>query len=319
MTALLLGQVLGTSIACGLNLYLTVAALGILSRVGVLDVPPGLRGLEGLIVIASATLLFLVDAVGARIRHADSLWDTVHTFVRPPAASLLALGAAWGRPLPVMILAAALGFLVALATHGTKAGLRLALHAAFRRGHRWVSAGEDVIAVAFAAAAFASPSLALGAAVTLVILMLLFGPAYWRAFRLGVRGLAAWGRSLFSPARWREAEELPRPVRRVLDPTPLGGAPPRGARAAVHGLPQVGPYRNGWLVVTPDGPIFVYRSLFRIRRAPLPTAADVSVEPGLWADSVDVHPSDGTDYTIYILKDGPALEIAITDLQHRGS
>lgn len=315
MTPLLLGQVLGVSFACGLNLYLTVAALGVLSRFGVItSLPPGLQGLEATVVIASAALLYLVEAVVDKIRHADSLWDAVHTFIRPPAAALLAVGSLWGHSLSLVLTAAAIALFVALVAHGTKAGLRLALNTAMRGGHAWLSIGEDLVAVAFATLAFLDPSIALVSTATILVLMLLVGPRYWRAFRLGTRALGGWIRALFSPARWREGREIPRRIRRLLDPAPLASAPPRAARAALHGLPSVGAYRNGWLVITAEGPVFVYRTLLGHRRVDLPLPRTMDLDEGIWADIVRVDAGEDVRYVLYMLKDGPRPETTIENL-----
>lgn len=316
MTALLLGQILGVSFACGLNLYLTVASLGVLSRIGLIEtLPPGLQGLESMIVIASAALLYLVEAVIDKIRHADSVWDAVHTFIRPPAAALLAVGALWGHPPSLLFAAAAIALLVALIAHGTKAGVRLTLNTAMRTGHAWLSIAEDLVAVSFATLAFLNPALALVAIGTILVLLLVVGPRYWRAFRLGARALAGWIRTLFYPARWREADEIPHRVRALLDPRPLAGAPPRGARSGLHELPSAGPYRNGWLVIDSGGGLFVYRTLFGHRRVDLPAPTRVEVHRGVWADVVRVEAENDVRYRIYLLKDGPPPDIVIDNLQ----
>lgn len=315
MMPILIGQILGISFACGLNLYLTVAALGLLSRVGLVELPTGLHGLESLIVMGSAALLYLIEAVVDKVRHADSLWDTVHTLVRPPAAALLAVGLVWGEPLTLTALAAATAFLVALIAHGTKAGLRLSLNATMQGGRAWVSVAEDILAVAFATMAILDPTTALVATLTVLAVVLLIGPRYWRAFRLGLRALSSWMRTLFAPARWREAEELPGGIRKVLGPTPLGAAPPRGAKAAITGPPGTGAYRNGWLVVTADGPVFVYRTLLGRRTVRLPGPRRIAGNEGFWADVLNVEATDDTAYRLYMLKDGPPLDLAIATLQ----
>lgn len=317
MTLALLGQILGLSFACGLNLYLAVAALGILSRTGIIDgIPPGLHGLEGLIVIGSAALLYIVETVVDKIRHADSLWDTVHTFIRPPAAALLAVGALWGHPLSMVLAGAGIAFFVAFAAHGTKAGVRIALNTARRGGHVWISLAEDALAVSFAALAFLDPRTSLIATTTVLLVILLVGPRYWRAFHLGFRALLAWLRAFVRPAGWRAGTEIPRSVRAILEPTPLGAAPPRATPAALLGLPGTAAYRNGWLVTTVHGPVFVYRTLFGMRQAPLPLTRSLRVEPGIWADVVHVEADDDRSYRLYMLKDGPAAGLAIPDLNH---
>lgn len=315
MTPIVLGQLLGVSFACGLNLYLTVATIGILSRFDVLtDLPPGLQGLEGHIVIASALALYLVEAVIDKIRHADSLWDTIHTFIRPPAAALLAAGALWGAA-PLLIAAGtALAFLVAMLAHGTKAGFRLAVNATMSRGQPWYSLSEDVLAVAFAVTALVRPVTAAFATGAVLLVMLLIGPRFWRAFHLGFRCLAAWLRAFFAPPRLRDFDELPRGIRDLLGPTPMAAAPPRGARAAVHGLPGAGAYRNGWLIFDSDGVMFAGWTLLGYRTVELPSVEGIRVEPGVWADMLRVHPPHARPYTLYLLKDGPPVDVTVQHL-----
>ena len=318
MTPILLGQLLGVSFACGLNLYLTVATIGVLSRFDLITgLPPGLRGLDTLVVITSAAALYGVEAVIDKIRHADSVWDAVHTFIRPPAAALLVAGALWGYPPLAVIAGSAAAFMVALLVHGTKAGLRLALNATMGRGNAWYSLGEDLLAVAFAVVAMVRPGWALLASGAILLVVLLVGPRFWRALHLGLRCLFAWFRAFFAPSRWREDDQLPRAVRGVLDPTPLAAAPPTGTAAALHGFPGLGGYRNGWLVLTATGPLFVFRTMLgALRRVDLPSPERVESEPGVWADVIDVQAGDGTHYTLYLLKDGPALETAVQHLSH---
>ena len=318
MTLTILGQLLGVSFACGLNLYLTVATIGILSRFDIITgLPPGLTGLESVVVIASALALYAVEAVIDKIRHADSVWDAVHTFIRPPAAALIVAGALWGHPALTVTVGAAGAFAVALLVHGTKAGARLALNATMGRGNAWYSLGEDLLAVAFALLAMVRPLWALMASAAVLFVVLLVGPRFWRALHLGLRCLLAWFRAFFVPSRWREDQELPRSVRGVLDPTPLAAAPPKGTAAALHDFPGLGGYRNGWLVLTPTGPTFVFRTMLgALRRTDLPAPQRIDAEPGIWADVLDVHGDDGRHYTLYLLKDGPALETSVRHLSH---
>ncbi len=315
MIPVLLGRLLGLSFACGLNLYITVAALGILSRTGLIQpLPPGLRGLESMIVIGSALALYVVEAVVDKVRHADSLWDAVHTFIRPPAAALLAVGALWGHSAVAVTAGATLAFLVTLAAHGTKAGVRLALNAAAQpRGNAWISVMEDLAAILFAVAALQYPSTALATGTVVLLLVAIFGPRFWRAFLFGLRCVIAWIRALFAPPRWHEEAEIPRKLRRLLDERPLGSPPNRGMRVALHGLRGIGSYRAGWLVLTFDGPVFLYRALFRTRRVDLPPIRAVEVQRGTWANIVRVSAGDD-EFSLYLLKDGPAPEAAAAEL-----
>src|SRR5687768_9074212 len=86
-----LGQLTAASFAGGLNLYLTVALIGISARLNLIPVlPPGLHGLENVLLIASALLLYLIEFIVDKVPHADSVWDALHTVIRPLGTALLA-------------------------------------------------------------------------------------------------------------------------------------------------------------------------------------------------------------------------------------
>jgi hypothetical protein len=316
MTPVLAGQVLGISFACGLNLYATVAALGLFARLGIIqELPPALHGLQSTVVIATAIALYLVEAIVDRVHHADSLWDTLHTFIRPPAAALLVLGMLWGHGLPLQVGAAAVAFTIGLAAHGTKAGFRLALNATRQPGRTTrISTAEDLAAVAFAFAAFEYPATALAAGALVLAILAVRGPRLWRAFLFGFRCLASWVRTLFTTPGWRDIQRVPRRLRALLDDPPLGAAPLRAAPAAVHELPGVGAYRNGWLVLTPDGPAFLFGGILGARRVDLPEPRRIDVEPGIWARTLRVQ-HDGGTYTVYLLRDGPPADRITMELE----
>jgi hypothetical protein len=87
-TLVLIGQLLGTAFACGLNLYATIAVLGISARLDLLaELPPGMRGLENGVVIGIAAAFYLVEFVADRIPGVDHAWEAVHTLIRPAAAA----------------------------------------------------------------------------------------------------------------------------------------------------------------------------------------------------------------------------------------
>lgn len=312
--ALHLGQVLGIALASGLNLYATVAALGIASRLEWIEtLPHGLRGLEHGGVLASASILFLVEFIVDKVRHLDSLWDTVHTVIRPTAAAFLAYGALSGAPASTELAGAALAGIVALAAHTTKAGLRISLNAKPSTAMSVrISIGEDALAVALALAAIAYPVATLSVAAAALLLVALVGPRLWRAFVLGLRALAARLRGFFGQARWRPLDELPAPMRQLVEPPGIGQAEPRATRAALEGLRGTGAYRNGWLVVTESQAIFLYRAWFAPRRVLIPPARNVQARDGVWADCLDIETDEGR-CTLYLLKDGPRAELALAD------
>ncbi|HEX7052193.1 MAG TPA: DUF4126 domain-containing protein [Longimicrobiales bacterium] len=311
----LAGQLLGTSLASGLNLYAVMAVLGIASRFGwTATLPPSLRGLEDPLVITSAALLFLVEFLIDKVPHLDSLWDAVHTFIRPTAAALLAVAALSAMPLSVQLAGAVLAGVVALAAHGAKAGMRLAINAApDRKASAWLSVGEDGLAIALAIVAITFPVIALAVVGVALLLVTLVGQRLWRAFGLGLRALIANIRGFFGQPRWRRLDEIPAGMRALLERPAPGLAEPRAARAAIKGLREVGAYRNGWLVVTTDGPVFLYRSLLGPRCRTLPKVRSVQLRRGPWADAFQFDTDDRSRCTLFLLKDGPAADLALSE------
>jgi hypothetical protein len=143
-----LGLALGAGFSSGLNLYATVATLGLLQRFGVLHLPPGLQILSHPWVLAIATALYLLEFFADKIPYFDTFWDAIHTFIRPPAAALLAFAAAGAAPPEWRWGAALIAGGVALTSHGAKASARAAVNASPEPFSNWVlSLGEDVLAV----------------------------------------------------------------------------------------------------------------------------------------------------------------------------
>ena len=312
----ILGQLTAAAFACGLNLYLTVALIGLTSRLGLIPgLPPGLRGLEHAIVITSAIVLYIVEFVIDKIPHADSVWDAVHTLVRPIGAALLAFLALDSSPLHYQVGGAFLAGLIALAAHGTKAGLRLVLNTTPSKvRNTFISVLEDVCAAGLAVLALMYPVAALAGAGVAALLLLLLGPRLWRVAALGVRAFGARMRSFFGQRGWRTLEDVPPRLRALVPPLELGRGEPRTLRAGVKGVPGVAAYRSGWIVLGYDSASFVYRARFRSRTSALPRLHDPVVRRGLWTDAIEFQ-IDNRTATIFLLKDGPAADVAAAGLR----
>jgi Domain of unknown function (DUF4126) len=143
-----LALTLGAGFSSGLNLYATVATLGLLERNGIIHLPAPLAVLSHPIVIGIALGLYVVEFFADKIPYLDSIWDAIHTFIRPPAAAVLGYAAAGGAPPEWRWAAALLAGGVALTSHGAKASTRAAINASPEPFSNWVlSFGEDVVAV----------------------------------------------------------------------------------------------------------------------------------------------------------------------------
>lgn len=115
--------------SAGLNVYATVAMLGLLGRGHFLALPDSLHLLASWYVIGVCAVLFLVEFVGDKIPVFDLLWNALHTFVRIPAAALLTYAATAHLPEWERLLATFVGALIALAAHGGKVAARSAITA----------------------------------------------------------------------------------------------------------------------------------------------------------------------------------------------
>lgn len=143
-----LGLALGAGFSSGLNLYATVATLGLLERFGIIHLPGPLHVLSHPVILILAVVLYFVEFFADKIPYVDTVWDAIHTFIRPPAAALLAYGASVGVPPEWRWAAALLAGGVALTSHGTKASARAAVNTLPEPFSNWaLSFGEDVLAV----------------------------------------------------------------------------------------------------------------------------------------------------------------------------
>ena len=123
-----LAQSLGVAFAAGINLPATVAVLGVADRAGWIDPLPGALSAVGSIwVIAIAAVIYAMEFVVTLVPGVASVWETVQSVVRPPAAALLAVATTYDLSPPVVVAAGLVGGGLALTTHGTKLGLRYAV------------------------------------------------------------------------------------------------------------------------------------------------------------------------------------------------
>src|SRR5215471_16223303 len=91
---------LGAGFSSGLNLYATVATLGLLERFHVIHLPEKLHVLAHPIVLGFAIGLYILEFLADKVPYLDTVWDFLHTFVRPPAAAVLAFGVSAGNTVP---------------------------------------------------------------------------------------------------------------------------------------------------------------------------------------------------------------------------
>lgn len=175
---------MGFSFAAGINLYATVAIIGLASRFDWVALPPQYRVFDSDIVIVAALVLYAIEFVADKIPWVDSIWDAVHTAIRPIGGAFIAV-ATLGDASPAMQgLAALLGGTLAAGTHFTKAGTRAAANASPEPFSNWfLSLAEDIFVVGLGMLSLTHPVAAAGVVAVAVLLMVIFAAWIVRALR----------------------------------------------------------------------------------------------------------------------------------------
>jgi hypothetical protein len=178
-----LGRMLGFSFAAGINLYATVAIVGLASRYHWVDLPQQYRVFDNDWIIGLALLLYVVEFVADKIPWVDSIWDAVHTVIRPIGGALIAV-ASVGHVSPEMEAIVALaGAGLATSSHLTKAGTRAAANTSPEPFSNWIlSFSEDGFVIGLAILALNYPVVA--AIVVLIALAIILAMATWLVRRL---------------------------------------------------------------------------------------------------------------------------------------
>ena len=143
----LISTLFGVSFASGLNVYATVLAMGLLNRWGFVHLPPSLDVISTTPILGVAAILYAVEFFVDKVPFLDSMWDALHTVIRPAAGALLAFGAVGHVDPKWQILAALLGGSLALTSHAAKASTRVAAQVSPEPFTNWIlSLTEDGIA-----------------------------------------------------------------------------------------------------------------------------------------------------------------------------
>ena len=184
MDLITLGRTLGFSFAAGVNLYATVAILGLATRYGWVELPPQFQAFDNSFVIGAAIVLYFVEFFADKIPYFDSLWDMVHTAIRPLGGALIAVTTLGDASPGVEGLVALLGGTVAAGSHLTKTSTRAVANASPEPVSNWaLSFGEDVFVVGLGYLALAHPIAALVIAVVLLALIVIFAAVIVRTVR----------------------------------------------------------------------------------------------------------------------------------------
>lgn len=200
--AAIIGTAASISLLSGWRLYLCVFATGLAMRLGWLAPPDHLHGLAVLAnpwVIGVAGAGALAELLADKVMWIDSIWDAVHTFVRPVGGALLALAIVDPSDEVWQVVALLLGGGASLLTHGAKATTRAVVNASPEPvSNAVVSTGEDVATLGLLGLALLNP---LAAAVIAVLILLAAAAMLWWMTRLLRRIRAGLGRAMAGKQR----------------------------------------------------------------------------------------------------------------------
>lgn len=187
-----LGRTLGFSLAAGVNLYATVAILGLASRYQWVQLPEQFKVFDNPWIIGLAGVLYMVEFVADKVPWVDSIWDSIHTLIRPIGGALIAV-ASLGDANPLVTgLIALLGGAVAASSHATKAGTRVAANTSPEPFSNWfLSLAEDAFVIGLSVITLKFPLIALGMSVVILVLIVLTIRAVWRWLRQRRRPLGS--------------------------------------------------------------------------------------------------------------------------------
>ncbi len=160
------------SLLSGWRLYLTVFATGIAMQTGAVPIPEHLESLQVLAnpwVMGAAGLAALLEFFADKVAWLDSVWDGIHTFIRPVGGALLALAVVDPSDPAMQVIAFVLGGGGALLAHGGKAGARAVVNTSPEPvSNIVVSSAEDIATAGLLYATYEYPYVAGGIAVGLL-------------------------------------------------------------------------------------------------------------------------------------------------------
>jgi hypothetical protein len=168
--------------ASGLRLYAVVFLTGLAGHLGWVPLPSGLAVLQHPVVLGASGLMLAVEFFADKIPGLDSLWDSVHTFIRIPAGAALAAGVFGGDHAAWALVAALAGGTLAATAHATKATTRAAANTSPEPfSNLGLSLAGDALVPSMLWLAWEQPTwffvalgLALVASVVLLVLMIRF-------------------------------------------------------------------------------------------------------------------------------------------------
>jgi hypothetical protein len=297
-----LGVALGLAALAGVNLYLTVLLVGLLVRNNWLQLGEQLQSMEVLghpLIITVAAVLYLVEAGADKVPWVDSLWDSVHTVIRPVGGMLIAMQALGDMSPHWEIIAVLLSGGAAMTTHAAKAGGRLLINSSPEPfTNITVSLAEDAAVLGGVGLVAWSPVVALLLSAVLVVTLWILMPRIVRVIRASL--WLVWNKIRMPGGT--ETQKAPVPLRAELSADVLGLLMGRGDTierevawtceclcGPGRNVRGIVPNKRALLVARHDsGPLLlVLRGLFKDTLCAMPLeGAEVSHQTRLLSDNV---------------------------------
>lgn len=165
----ILGVAGSVSLLAGWRMYLCVFATGLAMRMGWIDAPQHLQSLDVLAnnwVLGASGIGLVAEFFADKVAWLDSIWDAVHTAIRPIGGALLALAIVDASDPAWQVITLLLGGGAALASHSAKAGTRAVVNASPEPfSNIAVSTGEDIATGGLLFLALANPVAAIAVAI----------------------------------------------------------------------------------------------------------------------------------------------------------
>jgi hypothetical protein len=179
-----MGRTMGFSFAAGINLYATVAILGLASRYGWVALPPQYQVFNNPWIIGGALALYAIEFVADKIPWVDSVWDAVHSVIRPVGGAAIAVATLGDASPTAETVIAIAGGALAASTHFSKAGTRVLANASPEPFTNWaLSIGEDAFVVGLGLLALKYPAAAAVVVIVCVAIIVTLSAWIYRAVR----------------------------------------------------------------------------------------------------------------------------------------
>jgi hypothetical protein len=315
----ILGSSLGLGFLSGIRLYATVLALGLAIRFNLFHLSKEMSALQALAdtrVLIAAGAICAVEFLADKVPWIDSVWDTVHTVVRPIAATALAATALGDMDPFLKTLLALLSGSVALTAHSAKAATRLAVnHSPEPFSNIALSLAEDVAAPVGLWVVMQHPLWALGFVAVFTAAFALLAPRIWRMVRMEFRAiqgvLRSWSGERGPTPDTPDAAKSSDRARELWNAMLELGVGNDGLDCAATSSVKDLKRSVGMLRLGPDGLLFQTRRMYRDRSHVIPLAAirGGRAKKGLFLNELVVHTPDG-DVTFDVFK-APAAADAV--------